>query len=127
MLGNLTMAMAMAMGWHRSTPTSLSTGLERSMVTNLPTVLPSPIMARSMTISQRSTATNLSMGLVQSTAITAISLLLPFDPLNRVTDQFRRVLQIELFLDLLAVIFDRLHAEMKFLGDLACAAPLADE
>jgi hypothetical protein len=48
------------------------------------------------------------------------------DPMQRVLKQLRRILEVELLLELGLIGFDSLHAELQFLGDLAGPETLAD-
>src|SRR5688572_774653 len=47
-------------------------------------------------------------------------------PLNGVLNQLRGVIEVELLLDMCAMGFDRLYAQVKLLGDLSRALALAD-
>src|ERR1051326_970122 len=53
--------------------------------------------------------------------------LFALDPGGGVVGQFRGAVQVELALNLFAVVFDGFDAEMEFLGDVASLFPAADE
>ena len=53
--------------------------------------------------------------------------LLRLPPLNCVLNQLGCVSEVELFLNVRAMRFDRLNAEMELFGNLAGAVALADE